>query len=171
MGSKPMFFFAGVYDDRARAEADYGAIKSLHDSGEVGSYDAAVITKDAGGKVKVSKTEKPTQHGGWVGLAGGAAVAVAFPVALPAVVTAGGAGVGAWIAHLAHGTSRKDAKEIGALLSEGDAALVVVGIDKDAGAIENAAVSSKRHVLKQLPEADWDEAEQEAVEAMSLSLG
>jgi hypothetical protein len=28
--SKPMFFFAGVYDDAADADADYEAIKALH---------------------------------------------------------------------------------------------------------------------------------------------
>ena len=63
---KPMFFFAGVYADHDAAEADYEAIKALHATNDIGSYDAATITKDANGKVKVAKTEKPTQHGGWI---------------------------------------------------------------------------------------------------------
>src|SRR4051795_6929343 len=99
MSSKPMFLFAGVYDDLAEAESDYADVKALHAANAIGSYDSAIITKGADGEVKVSKTEKPTQHGGWAGLAAGAAVAVVFPVALPVAVAAGGAGLGAWIGH------------------------------------------------------------------------
>ena len=46
----------------------------------MGTYDAAVLTKNEKGKVKiVDKTEKPTQHGGWAGLAAGAAIGLLFP--------------------------------------------------------------------------------------------
>ena len=46
----------------------------------MGTYDAAVLTKNEKGKVKiVDKTEKPTQHGGWAGLAAGAAIGLIFP--------------------------------------------------------------------------------------------
>jgi uncharacterized membrane protein len=77
-----------------------------------------------------------------------------------------GAGLGAWFGHLAHGTSRGEAKEIGALLEEGDAALVVIGIDRDASRIEDAATRAKNHVLKR-EFGDFDEAEQEALEAIA----
>jgi uncharacterized membrane protein len=168
---KPMFFFAGVYADHDAAEADYEAIKALHAAGDIGSYDAATIVKDAAGKVHVAKTEKPTQHGGWIGLAAGAAAAVIFPVLLPAVVVGGaaGAGLGAWFGHLAHGTSRADAKEIGALLNRGSAALIVIGVDHDAAKIELAAAKAKEHVLRRLPHSHWEEAEREAIEAMHKS--
>ena len=39
----------------------------------IATYDAAIINKDANGKVHVSKREKPTQHGGWTGAAIGGA--------------------------------------------------------------------------------------------------
>ena len=167
MSDKPMFLFAGVYSDVAGAEADYDAIKVLHAAGDIGSYDSAVITKETGGKVRVTKTEKPTQHGAWIGLAAGAAAAVAFPWALPGLVAsgAGGAGVGAWIGHLAHGTSRADAKELGAMLDEGAAALIVVGVDKDAERVQKAAARAQRDTVKQV-DADFDEAEKEAGEAI-----
>ena len=51
-----------------------------------------------------------------------------------------GAGLGAWFGHFAHGT-RGDAKCIGALLEPGKAALIVVGIDKDAEQIERAGAA------------------------------
>jgi uncharacterized membrane protein len=166
MSGKPMFFYIGVYDGLEGAEEDYASVKALHHGNIIGSYDSAIISKDAEGKVKVSKTEKPTQHGGWVGLAAGAAVAVAAPVAMPALVTAGGAGLGAWIGHLAHGMSRKDAKEIGEMLDEGTAALIVVGVDKDAERIEKTVAKARKYATKMI-DADSEEAEHEAVAAMA----
>ena len=166
MSEKPMFFFAGVYNDVSDAEADYEAIKALHAGDMIGSYDSAIISKDENGKVKVDKTEKPTQHGGWAGLAAGAAVAVAAPVALPVLVAAGGAGLGAWIGHLARGMSRKDAKEIGEMLDEGSAALIVIGVDKDAQRVEKTISKATKYATKRI-DADPDEAESEALAVMA----
>jgi uncharacterized membrane protein len=165
--SKPMFFYAGVYDSASDAEADCDAIKSLNDSGAIGSYNSAVIVKEPDGNVKVTKTEKPAEHGAWIGAAAGAGAAILFPPLLPAVIVSGatGAGAGAWFAHLAHGTSRGEAKRIGAMLSDGDAATVVVGIDNDAEEVESAATRSRDHVLKR-EVGDWDDAEQDAMEAV-----
>jgi hypothetical protein len=120
--------------------------------------------------VKVTKTEKPAQHGAWIGLAAGAGAAVVFPFLLPAVSYAGmagaGAGLGAWFGHLAHGTSRGEAKDIGAMLEPGTTALVVVGVDTDAEAIEGAADRAKDHTLKR-EFGDWDEAEQDALASIA----
>jgi uncharacterized membrane protein len=67
-----MFLYAGDYDRVDDAKADLKALKELHREHLVGTYDAAVITKYEEGKVKiVDKTEKPTQHGGWAGMAVG----------------------------------------------------------------------------------------------------
>jgi uncharacterized membrane protein len=148
--SKPMFFYAGVYNDATDAEADVEAIKELHHSK---------------GEVEVTKTEKPVEHGAWWGVAAGGAAVVLFPVAAPALLIAGSAGAGAWIAHIAHGTSRGEAKDIGKMLNEGDSALVVVGIDNDAEQVENAATRARDHVLKRNV-GDWDDAEQDALEAV-----
>lgn len=169
MSAKPMFFFAGVYPDPASAEADYQAVRQLHADKEIGSYDAAVIVRERGGRIKVSKREKPTQHGGWIGLAAGAAAAIVFPALLPGVVVSGaaGAGMGAWIGHLAHGMSRADAREIGEMLDRGDAALIVVGVDRDAERVRRSATKAREHALKRLERADSVEAEQEAIAEMS----
>ena len=167
--AKPMFFYTGIYDNVADADADDEAIKSLHRGKAIGSYDSAIVVHTPDGDVKVTKTEKPTQKGAWVGLAAGAGAAVVFPFLLPAVSYAGmagaGAGLGAWFGHLAHGTSRGDAKDIGALLEPGKAALIVIGIDKDAEQIERALTRAEQHVLKR-DVGDWDEAEQEALSAI-----
>ena len=81
MSDNPMFLYAGEYDDVDDAKADLKALKELHREHLVGTYDAAVLTKNEKGKVKiVDKTEKPTQHGGWAGLAAGAAIGLIFPL-------------------------------------------------------------------------------------------
>ena len=67
MADRPVFLYAATYDDVADAEADYEAVFELHDAGAIGTFDSAVIYKDEDGKVHVSKTEKPTQHGAWTG--------------------------------------------------------------------------------------------------------
>jgi uncharacterized membrane protein len=163
--SKPMFFYAGIYADLQDAQADYAAIKALHSAKIIGSYDAAVISRKADGTVKVDKTEKPTQHGGWIGLAAGGAIALAAPVALPALVAAGGAGLGAWVGHVARGIDRDDLKEIGATLGQGSAALIVVGVDKDAERVQKAAEKATKSTTKRV-EGDYEEAEHEAVTMM-----
>jgi uncharacterized membrane protein len=168
--AKPMFLYAGVYDNVADADADYEAIKALHAGDVIGSYDSAIISKRPDGTVRVTKTEKPTQHGAWTGLAAGAGAAVLFPFLLPGLTVAGmagaGAGLGAWFGHVAHGTSRDEAKAIGGLLEYGDAALVVIGIDRDAEQIERAATRAKEHVLKR-EFGDWDQAEEEALASIA----
>ena len=85
MSDRPVFIYAATYADRAGAEADYDILLELHAAELVGTYDVALVTKDADGKVQVEKHEKPTQHGAWGGIAVGAAVGV---VAAPAVIPA-----------------------------------------------------------------------------------
>src|SRR5512132_1262650 len=109
MADRPVFLYAATYDDVADAEADYEAVFDLHAAGAIGTFDSAVIEKDADGKVHVHKTEKPTQHGAWTGAGVGALVGIVFPPASigSAIV---GAGAGGLVGHLSRGISRGDLK-------------------------------------------------------------
>ena len=150
MSDNPMFLYAGDYESVDDAKADLGALKELHREHVVGTFDAAVITKNERGKVEiVDKTEKPTQHGGWAGLAVGAAIGVIFP---PSILLSGlaGAGIGALIGHLHGGMSRKDLKEIGEMLDESDAALIVVGEATVERAIEEQTRRAKKEMKKEV---------------------
>jgi uncharacterized membrane protein len=62
-----------------------------------------VIRKEEDGKVRVTKTDKPTQHGAWNGAGVGALVGLVFPPALigSAIV---GAGAGGLVGHLSKGS-------------------------------------------------------------------
>lgn len=145
MSDNPMFLYAGEYESVDDAKADLDGLKQLHDEQFVGTYDAAVLTKEDG-KVKiVDKIEKPTQHGGWAGLAVGAALGLIFP---PSVLVSGlvGAGAGAVIGHLRGGMSRSDLKEIGEMLEESESALIVVG----EATIERGVDQAIKHAKKQM---------------------
>src|SRR5262249_42758409 len=85
-----VFIYVGTYLDEAAAHDDYQIIKDLHSAGAVGTYDAAVVTKDYNGKVHVNKDEMATRHGAWGGAAVGAVLGILFP---PSII--GTAAVGA----------------------------------------------------------------------------
>jgi uncharacterized membrane protein len=150
MSDNPMFLYAGEYDSVEDAKADLEELKELHREHFVGTYDAAVLTKNEEGKVEiVDKIEKPTQHGGWAGLAVGAAIGLLFP---PSVLVSGlvGAGAGAIIGHLRSGMSRSDLNEIGEMLEESDAALIVIGEGTIERGVEEATRRAKKEIKKKV---------------------
>jgi uncharacterized membrane protein len=158
MSDNQMFLYAGEYESVEEAKADLEELKELHREKFVGTYDAAVLTKNEEGKVEIAdKIEKPTQHGGWAGLAVGAAIGLIFP---PSVLVSGlvGAGAGALIGHLEGGMSRSDLKEIGSMLEESEAALIVVGEATIERGVDEATRRAKK-VMKQQVRADAKEIE------------
>jgi uncharacterized membrane protein len=150
MSDNPMFLYAGEYESVEDAKADFDILKEMHREHVVGTYDAAVVTKDEEGKVKiVDKIEKPTQHGGWAGMAVGAALGLIFP---PSILVGGllGAGAGALIGHLEGGMSRSDVKEVGEMLDNSEAALIVVGEATVERAVDEATKRAKRDLKKEI---------------------
>jgi uncharacterized membrane protein len=144
-----MFLYIGTYPSEAAARDDYDLVKDLHAVDVVGTYDAAVITKDAAGKVHVNKDEMATRHGGWGGAAAGAVVGMLFPPALIGSALVGGA-IGAAAGHLWRGLSRSDVKALGDLIDAGQAALLVVGASNLEKALEAAGLSAEQSVARQL---------------------
>jgi uncharacterized membrane protein len=166
--------YAGVYDDPDDAAADYEAVKDLHTEADlIDAYDAAIVVRRADGKVKITKKhETPTRVGGvlggGVGLATGLVIAL-FPAAaigggLLAATTGGGALLGAVAGHAAAGMSRKDLKELGEQLDEGQAGLVVVGVADMEAKIERAMKRAKKIEAKQM-KADREQIEADAKDA------
>jgi uncharacterized membrane protein len=143
-----VFIYIGTYPGEAQARDDYQTIKDLHSLGAVGTYDAAVVTKDDG-KVHVNKDEMATRHGAWGGAAAGAAIGILFP---PAVIGTAlvGAAVGGVSGHLWRGMSRADVKELGEVIDDGQAALVVVGASQLERALDKAALRAERQVARKL---------------------
>jgi uncharacterized membrane protein len=163
-----VFIYVGTYPSKAAAEADYEIVKDLHMAGAVGTYDAAVVTKDDNGKVHENKDEMATRHGGWGGAAIGALIGCLFPPAFIAA-TATGAAIGAVSGHLWRGMSRADCKELGELIDDGQAALVIVGESTIEQAVDKAELKADKQVARQLnvKSKDIDKAVREAATEVS----
>ena len=144
-----VFIYIGTYPSWAAAQADYDVVKDLHAAGAVGTYDAAVVTKDDGGNVHVNKDEMATRHGAWGGAAVGALVGILFPPAIVASAAVGAA-VGGVGGHLWRGMSRADVKELGEVIDDGQAALVIVGESKLEQAVDKAGLKAEKHIAKEL---------------------
>jgi uncharacterized membrane protein len=156
-----------TYPDEVTAREDYQVVKDAHAAGLVGSYDAAVVTKDASGKVHEDKDETATRHGAWWGVAAGAALGVIFPPSVLGAAAVGGA-VGGVGGHLAKGMSRSEAKQLGDFIDPGQAGLVIVGESKVEDAIKKAVTRAEKQTAKELDVSpkDVDKALQETVKEM-----
>jgi uncharacterized membrane protein len=163
-----VFIYIGTYPSEAAARADYDVVKDLHAVGAVGTYDAAVVTKDDAGKVHENKDEMATRHGAWGGAAVGALIGILFPPAIVATAAVGAA-VGGVSGHLWRGMSRADVKELGELIDDGQAALVIVGESKIEQAVEKAGLKAEKQVAKDLDvkSKDVDKAIREAATEVS----
>jgi uncharacterized membrane protein len=161
------FIYVAAYPDEMAARADYEAIKDLHESGLVGSYDAAVVTKDDKGKIHANKDETATRKGAWWGIAAGAALGAIFPPSIIGTAAVGGL-IGGVSGHLAKGMSRSRVKELGELIEPGQAGLVVVGESRVEEAIEKAVTRAERATAEELgvDHKDIDKALQEAMKDM-----
>ena len=163
MSDKPVFLYAASYASLDDAEADYDALLDLHDADLVGTYDVAIINKDEEGKVHITKHEKPTQHGAWTGAGVGAVLGILFPPSIIATAAIGAA-TGGVIGHLARGMSRSDMKDVGDLLDDERAALIVVGESKVGEQLDNDLQRAQKSVEKQI-DADSKEFEKELEQA------
>ena len=159
MSDRPVFLYAAIYDDIADAEADYEVVFDLHAAGAIGTFDSAVIRREEDGMVRVTKTEKPTQHGAWTGAAVGALVGIVFP---PAIIGSAivGAGAGGLAGHLTGGISRGDLKDLGDELEAGSAAVIVFGESKIEEQLEKALSRAEKLIEKEI-DADADELRRE----------
>lgn len=160
-----IFLYMGTYRGDPDAQADYRLVKDVHLAGLIGSYDAAVITKDARGRVHVNKDEMATRHGAWGGIAVGALVGILFPPSLIGSAVLGGV-VGGVGGHLWRGLSRSDVKELGEVIDEGEAALIVIGESKISSALKPGELNATRSIDKEL-DVDPQALHREVKEATS----
>ena len=148
--NQPFVAFVGTYGSADDAIADFSSIKELHSEMWLGPYDGAVFTKEIGGKVKIlDRDSAGTGVGVGVGALVGGFIGLIFPPSIIGGALVGGA-AGGVAGHLWAGISRGDVKEIGDLLDEGTAGIVMIGIaTPDMGAdmlMKRAAKTAKKQV-------------------------
>lgn len=169
MSIDTLTLIAARYDNQDAAIADYHAVEDIYKELKLmDTYDAAVITRDAKGKVKiVEKHEQITRQGAakglGIGLATGAVVALFPAVALGAGLLYGGiagAGIGAIAGHVVGGLSRSDLKSAGELLDEGESGLIVIAATDVSARVEKAVAKAAKSVKAEL-KANLDELAEE----------
>jgi uncharacterized membrane protein len=159
--------YAGEYPDLATAEEDSLALKDLHKADFIGHYDAALFTKEEGGKVKIVDTDESGRARGATGGAiAGAVIGIIFPPSILAMAAGGGI-LGGILGHVSSGMPRGDIKEIGELLDEGEAGIILVGETTIEEGLEKLLKKANK-VLKKEIQANADEMKKEldaAIEA------
>jgi uncharacterized membrane protein len=112
MANDNLVVIANQYDREADALADFDDLRKRYVKEEIGeTFDAAVLTRKANGKVEIAKRAVgETRHGASVGLGSGLAIGAAlalFPaISLAGALVAGGtlgAGAGAIAGHMVSG--------------------------------------------------------------------
>lgn len=155
---------ASQYALEEDALADYDAVRDVYVNLDIiDTYDAAVVTKDPDGKVRIVKrVEEPARQGAIgglaIGLAVGALVALFPAVALGAGLAIGGASgavLGATAGHVVAGMSRSDLKDLGELLDAGTSGLVVVAAADVEDRVE-AAIQRGKDIAKKQVQIDAD---------------
>ena len=144
--------YAAVYDDADTASADFS---TLRDAG-LRDITAALVTKSDSGRLHIHEKTHAGKVGAAAGIIGGAVLGAIFPpagVALVADAAVGGASLGA-IGHFAGGLSRADLKDLGALLEDGQAAVVAVGVDAVAEDVEGALSHAAKKASKAIDKGD-----------------
>jgi len=124
----PYVAYIGAYSNADDAKADFDAIKALHANMWIGPYDGALFTKEVGGKVKILDRDSAVTGGAAVvGALTGAFIGLIFPPSIlgAAAITGAAGGV---LGHLFGGFKRKDIAEIGDMLDEGTAGIVMIGV-------------------------------------------
>ncbi|MFN8590966.1 MAG: DUF1269 domain-containing protein [Thermomicrobiales bacterium] len=136
MPDKPLLAFIATYDEEAAARQDYEEIKQAHQAGHLPDYDAAVVWKDANGKVQIDSVGEETGRK-WLlgGLGAGILVGLIFPPSLLASAAIGALG-GAVVGRFRDGIAERDLDQIGEALTGDNAALVVLSEDHVTAALE-----------------------------------
>lgn len=154
-----MDVYAARYANVDDAKTDYQLVKDLYAVMDLmDTFDAVVLCKNDEGKVKiVKKHEQPTWTGAGVGLSAGVLCGL-FPAAFlgtGVLATMAGVGgiMGALTGHAVGGLNRSDLKDLGELLDEGEAGLLVITAT-DVSARVEAAITTAQKVVKKEIKAD-----------------
>jgi uncharacterized membrane protein len=128
MADEQFVLFAGAYDDLDDAKEDFDGIKALHKESWLGPYEGVLFVKEDGGKVKIIDRDSSIRAAGaGAGALIGGVVGLIFPPTILAGAAVGGA-AGALLGHFFGTFKRKDVAELGEMLDEGTAGILVIGV-------------------------------------------
>jgi uncharacterized membrane protein len=141
--------YSSVYD----AQNDHDSVLALHKKGDLGHVASAVLNKGRTGDLEIYRYDTTSKHLAWAGAIVGGLLGVLVPplgaaavssavigsMSAGAAIDAGVlAGFGGIVGHFWRNIPKKDLRELGDMLENCDAALVVAAIDKSQVDIESA---------------------------------
>lgn len=129
-----LIVYGAAYAEIGEAMKDYQEMQPLYIEGQMGEFDAAIITKEPSGMIIVSEADSSGRFKS-AGKAAviGAVLGIVFPPSALVLAAVGGA-VGA--ATVSKHLTRVDMKEIGEVLNLGESGIMLVTerLDENAGA-------------------------------------
>lgn len=173
MADQPYVAIAAQYASEDEAVEDFNRIHEHYkDSGKHASFDAAVVVRDAEGKVSIPKRDDGEKHHGArkglaVGLAGGLVVALFPAVALGGALLVGGgggAGIGALAGHIRKKSSAKDLESISETLHAGSCGIVIVASPAEADQVASLLTKATGVTRKEIA-VDEDALDNEVQDA------
>jgi uncharacterized membrane protein len=154
-----------VFDSEEQAALARKALKSLENDHRIDMTDAAVLVKDAEGKIKV---KNEMDDGVKYGAAGGAFVGLLLAVFFPFVGIAVGALGGAAVGALAdQGIDKKFVKEVAAAMTPGTSALFAVFRNAYPGIVSTALAPYKGKIYQTTLDPEAEKALQSALDTRS----
>jgi uncharacterized membrane protein len=146
--------FVAAYDNEVGAKQSLKDFQAMHREGSIDLIDAAVIVRDAGGKVKFEETADPSGKR-WAkrGAIAGGIVGLIFP---PSILAAGAVGAGAggiWGKVRDKGFKDEDLREVGESLPPGTSAIIAVAEDRVVADLERGLHGYER-IAKHLVSAE-----------------
>ena len=161
---KTYLAYVAAYSSLDDALADFEGLKEIKAEGEIRDLTAAIVSRDENGRIHTHQSTHAGKVAAGVGVVGGAIVGAIFPPAGMAVLGAmavdaavGGVVLGA-VGHFAGGASRKDLRELGDQLDEGEAAIIAVAVDAVSTDIDTALDRAARKASKAIDKGDVDKA-------------
>jgi uncharacterized membrane protein len=123
--SNRLIGYAGVYSVANDAQWDFEVIKDAHRQNWIGTYDAALFTKDRDGKISVLDTDATQRAtGARAGAVVGVVIGMIFP---PSVLMATDVGaVGAALGDMLKGFGEGDIEELAQQLAPGESGILLI---------------------------------------------
>ena len=149
MSDKPTTIAVATYANKANADLDYDAIRSVKSGGQLDHLAITVVEKGADGKLKTDRHDSTAKHLAWGGgILGAALTVVAAPLGIVFLGTlvansAVYAGAGGLVGHFWHNIPKDEVRRMTDLLETGEFGLVIVAVNPqgtDVGALLGHAV-------------------------------
>jgi uncharacterized membrane protein len=131
MTDNPVEVFIAAFDNEAQAGSALRDFQAMDREGSIELIDAAVVVRNAEGKVSFEETADPSGKK-WAkrGAIAGGLVGLIFPPSIIAGLAVGGAGGGIWGKIRDKGFKDDDLKAVGDSLEPGTSAIIAIAEDR-----------------------------------------